>query len=40
VIVVGPDRGRVACGEGGVGRLAAVEDILTAVLAAIPPPAR
>jgi phosphopantothenoylcysteine synthetase/decarboxylase len=36
---VGPDSGRVACGEGGVGRLAAVGDILAAVLAIIPRPA-
>jgi len=33
---VGPDCGRVACGEDGVGRMAAVEDILAAVLAALP----
>jgi len=29
----GPVRGRVACGEGGLGRMAAVEDIVAAVLA-------
>lgn len=31
---VGPDSGRVACGEGGLGRMAPVDDILAAVLAA------
>jgi phosphopantothenoylcysteine synthetase/decarboxylase len=30
---VGPASGRVACGEGGIGRLAAVPDILAVVLA-------
>jgi phosphopantothenoylcysteine decarboxylase/phosphopantothenate--cysteine ligase len=29
---VGPDCGRVACGEAGAGRMAAVEDVLAAVL--------
>ena len=38
VCFVGPGSGRVACGEGGVGRLAAVEDILAAVLAALQSP--
>lgn len=32
---VGPDTGRVACGEAGAGRMAAVEEILAAVLAAV-----
>jgi phosphopantothenoylcysteine decarboxylase len=36
VVFVGPDSGRVACGDEGVGRLAAVDDILAAVLAALP----
>lgn len=34
---VGPVSGRVACGEGGVGRLAAVDDILKAVLDELAP---
>jgi len=31
ILFVGPDTGRVACGEAGVGRMAAVETILDAV---------
>lgn len=37
-VMVGPDRGRLACGEEGVGRLASIEDILDAVDQALGPP--